>query len=88
MNAEKQELLQLLEAGLTNLTRKQAAVYLGLKLSTIYRLTYERRIPFYKPNGKTCYFKRADLDAWIEANRIAPMSEMTDRAQAYCQGMR
>lgn len=40
----------------------------GLSARTIYRKTCTRQIPHSKLNGRL-YFKRADLEAWIEAGR-------------------
>lgn len=42
----------------------------GLSKAHIYRLTCDRAIPYYKPNGKQIYFKREDVDAWLQQNRV------------------
>ena len=44
------------------LTTTEAAKYLGLKPSYLYKLMMRRAIPYYKPNGKLCFFSKADLD--------------------------
>lgn len=46
----------------------QLCVYLPTKPAkqTIYHWTSSRTIPFHK-QGKTIYFKRAEIDAWIDA---------------------
>ena len=46
------------------LTTQQAAEYLGLKVSYLYKLMMNRAIAYYKPNGKVCYFDTDDLDVW------------------------
>ena len=66
------------------LTLDEAAQYTGLTKSTLYKLTHDRQIPFSKPNGKMCFFKRADLDYWMMSNPVATAEELNDRAQAYC----
>lgn len=43
-----------------------------------------RAIPHYKPTGKTCYFKRTEVEAWMTENRVATSEELDDRALAYC----
>lgn len=50
---------------------KQAANYVGLKPSTLEndRCTHRLRIPYYKI-GRKAYYRRSDLDRWIEARRI------------------
>ncbi|MFH2108230.1 MAG: helix-turn-helix domain-containing protein [Chrysiogenia bacterium] len=52
------------------LTAREAAALLRVTLATVYNLTYRRRIPFFKPGGKTVLFRRADLLAFIENGRV------------------
>ncbi len=66
------------------LTSDEAAEYLGITKSNLYKLTSSREIPFYKPGGKTCYFKREDLDAYKCSNRVSSDAEIRMKAQAYC----
>lgn len=44
----------------------EAAEYLSISHSTLYKLTYQRKIPCHKPNGKYLYFFKHELDEWIE----------------------
>lgn len=66
------------------LTLEEAAQYTGLKKSYLYKLTSSRAIPHYKPNGKNCFFKRAELEEWLTTNRVATDDDLTVSAQAYC----
>ena len=60
---------------------EEAAAYLGLSVSYVYRLTSERRIPFFKSRGgKRVYFKRADLDAWAYGRRVKTADEIDQEA--------
>ncbi len=43
----------------------EAAQYLSISQSTLYKLTYQRKIPCHKPNGKYLYFFKHELDEWI-----------------------
>lgn len=43
----------------------EAAQYLSLSHSTLYKLTYQRKIPCHKPTGKMLYFFKSELDEWI-----------------------
>lgn len=43
------------------LTTTEAAKYLGLKPSYLYKLMMRRAIPYYKPNGKLCFSRRQAL---------------------------
>jgi len=45
-----------------------AAVYVGRPISAIRKLTAARQIPFEQTSaGARCYFRRADLDAWMQS---------------------
>ena len=51
------------------LTSDEAAVYLGVSKSFLYKLTMRKEIPHYKPNGKLCFFERLELNRWAEQVR-------------------
>jgi len=48
---------------------KTAAEYLGYELSYLYQLSSKNIIKKYKPNRGKIYFKKSDLDEWIERNK-------------------
>lgn len=50
------------------LSSKEAAQYLDLSESSLYKLTSESKITFHKPNGGKLYFKKSDLDNWMLQN--------------------
>ena len=66
------------------LTIEEAAEFLSVSKSYLYKQTSAQAIPHYKPTGKRCYFKRRELEAWILAGRISTKSEIAQRANAYC----
>ena len=66
------------------LTLEEAAEYMGLKKSYLYRLTHEKRIRHYKPNNKKIYFKVEDIVAWLTSNPILTDEELSEQAQSYC----
>lgn len=72
------------------LTSEEAARYMGISKSYLYKLTMRGEIPHYKPMGKMCYFNRAELEQWLQQNRVATAAEITDRANRYMMrgGMR
>jgi excisionase family DNA binding protein len=43
----------------------EAAKYLSISQSHLYKLTSQRKIPSHKPNGKYLYFFKDELDEWI-----------------------
>ncbi len=57
-----------------------AAEYLGFSTSTMYKMTHENRIAYYKPGGKKLLFKRSELDRWVESHRIATADELDTKA--------
>ena len=70
------------------LTSDEAAKYMGISKSYLYKLTMRGVIPHYKPMGKMCYFNRAELEQWLQQNRCATALEISDRANNYCMGAR
>lgn len=46
----------------------------------LYKLVRERKIPYYRPNGGYLYFSVEELDAWINANRVATIRELEEKA--------
>lgn len=51
------------------LTIREAARMLGLSTSTLYKMVSENKITFYKPNGKILYFKKKELENWVEQGK-------------------
>ena len=66
------------------LTSDEAARYMGISKSYLYKLTMRHQIPHYKPMGKMCYFNRAELEAWLQNGRVATSEEISERANNYC----
>ena len=61
------------------LTFKEALALLGISASTLYKLTHQRAITFYKPNGKLIYCKRADLTNWMLQNKQESIALSTNK---------
>ena len=59
---------------------REAARYLGVSTSTLYKLTASRKIFFHKPGGKLIYFKKEDLDEYIFHNEFLEDLAAEDRA--------
>jgi len=57
------------------LTLSEAAEYLKLKKSGLYKLTSKRKIKHSKPSGKKIYFSRRDLDQWAMSGNVEPINE-------------
>ena len=61
----------------------EAAKFLGIKVSYLHKLMMRRVIPYYKPNGKLCFFEKAVLEAWMKNIRVASQEELDREAQKY-----
>lgn len=69
------------------LTSDEASRYMGISKSYLYKLTMRQEIPHYKsPTGKMCYFNRGELEAWLQQNRVATSTEITDRTNKILMG--
>lgn len=66
------------------LTSEEAAKYMGISRSYLYKLTMTGEIPHYKPMGKMCYFNRSELEQWLQSNRYATRDEVSQKATTYC----
>lgn len=67
------------------LTFQEACIYTGFSASYLYKLTAARQIPHSKPSGKLVFFDRAELESWLMGNRVATSTEISDKANGYCQ---
>ena len=56
------------------LTLQEAANYLGLQRSVLYKMTSDKTIRFFKPNGKMIYFEKDVLDDWVRQNPTNPIN--------------
>jgi len=59
----------------------EACTFLDYSKSYLYKLTHQRQIPHFKPNGKKLYFKRADLEDWLLRNRVKTDVELQQQAE-------
>lgn len=53
----------------------EAALYMNLSPSYIYKLTHRRILPHSKPGSKVIYFKKSDLDEWMLSNKVPSIEE-------------
>lgn len=58
------------------LTFSETANYMGISKSCLYKMTMNRTIPHYKPNGKMIYFEREEVEAYLLSVRIKPQTEI------------
>ena len=88
MSEDLRQVADLVTANIINCTKEvltsvEAARYLGISKSYLYKLTARQQIPHYKPMGKICYFNRKELEAWLQTNRVSTADEINDKANEY-----
>ena len=89
MQEDIKQVADLITANIINTTKEvltsdEAAKYMGISKSYLYKLTMLRKVPHYKPSGKMCYFNRHELENWLQSNRIATDEAITSEAQTFC----
>ena len=65
------------------LTFEQGCLYLGYAKSYVYKLTSAGILPYSKPNGKSIFFNREKLEAWMLGNASASNTERQIQAATY-----
>jgi excisionase family DNA binding protein len=61
----------------------EAAVYIEVSHSHLYKLTSTGTIPAYKPNGKKLYFNRQELNKWLLSNRQTSLSDIEEEVNQF-----
>ena len=65
------------------LTFNEAANYLDVSRSYLYKLTWYNKIHHYKPSGKRVYFDRAELKAWFLRRPVKTNQAIESEADDY-----
>ena len=73
------------DSGKEVLTLQEAAQYMGIARSSLYKMTSNQTIPFYRPNGKQIFFERDDILSWIRRNRVFSTEEIEEEARHHME---
>ena len=73
------------DSGKEVLTLQEAAQYMGIARSSLYKMTSNQTIPFYRPNGKLIFFEKDDILSWIRRNRVCSTEEIEEEARLHMQ---
>ena len=65
------------------LSLEEASLYLGMSKSYLYKLTSQRKIPHFCPEGKKLFFNRAELNQWLQRNRQPTQDEIEQKVADY-----
>ena len=60
----------------------EVAAYLKMGKSAIYKLTMDRQLPHYK-QGKRLYFRKEEIDNWINKGKVKTQKEISEEADSY-----
>jgi excisionase family DNA binding protein len=64
----------------TVLNFNDTCTYLDVSPSHLYKLTSTKQIPHFCPQGKKLYFKREEMDTWLQRNRQDTTAEIDQQA--------
>lgn len=62
-------------AAKNNLTTEEAAKYIGVSPRSMRKLASTHVIAYSKPNNKNLYFNKADLEEYMQTNRVISILE-------------
>ncbi|MCC4212254.1 helix-turn-helix domain-containing protein [Leeuwenhoekiella parthenopeia] len=65
------------------LTLEEAAFFLGISKSALYKKKAMGDINFYQPGGKMIYFKKSELIQWIEKGKLQSVVEVLNESSNY-----
>lgn len=65
------------------LTTAEAAEFMGISKSTLYKMSFNRDIPVYKPTGGRIYIKKSDIINYLQQNRVMSNNEIEQEAINY-----
>lgn len=92
MNVTMKELLKRIET-LENLiyqskevlNLEEAAKFIGVTRSQLYKLTHNHLVPYYKPSGKLVYFEKVELLKWLRQNPVLSQAQIESEANLHLQ---
>ena len=65
------------------LTVEDLINYTGFSRSYIYKLVHMSILPYSKPNGKTLFFQKNEIDEWLLQNKSSSISQLEQKANSY-----
>lgn len=64
------------------MTAKEVAEYIGFSISWVRQAVSKGTITCYKPNQKTLFFKKTDIDNYIFRNKVSAKKEIASKIAA------
>lgn len=81
LKREMEQVKNVVYAAKEILTLEEAAMFMGVTRSMLYKLTHRQEIPFYKPNNKMVYFEKSELVKWLRRNPVASQLQISEEAK-------
>ncbi len=66
----------------TVLSLEEFCLYTGYSKSRTYKLTSARQIPYSKPNDKSIFFSKEEVDKWLLKNPIKTISSLSSEVKS------
>ena len=64
------------------LNLEEAATFLGIAKSTLYKMTHLNQLPYFKPSGKLIFFEKKKLIEWVRGAKSMSVEEIKEEAAA------
>ena len=68
------------------LSLSEAAKYLSVSKSLLYKMTSGRKIDFFKPNNGKIFFKKCSLDSWVLQGERPSIDALAIETSNYLKG--
>jgi len=62
--------------------------YTGFSKSYIYKLVHTNTLPYSKPNNRTLFFVKTEIDEWMLQNKSKSISQIEQEALKYVNNKR
>ena len=81
---ELKEMIQSLKAQTKQVMNlSEAASYLGVTETILRGWNEHRKIPYSKPGGKLIFYKKADLDKFIDKNKVLSAEQISAHTEKH-----
>lgn len=57
--------------------------YTGFSKSYVYKLVHNNILPYSKPNNRTLFFTKSEIDEWLMKNKSKSISQIEQEAVSY-----
>jgi prophage regulatory protein len=62
--------------------------YTGFSKSYVYKLVHNNILPYSKPNNRTLFFVKTEIDEWMLQNKSKSISQIEQEAHNYVNNKR